>query len=309
MKINKKAALQMSFQWIFSIIVGIFILFLAIYGVTKILQAEQTVAGAKTGKNIGILLNPLETGFETGRTTPLTMPVETRIYSTCEDFGQFGEQKIHISQKSFNKWTETDIEIGFSNKYIFSANPVQGKTFYIFSKPFEFPFKVTDLIYLTSSEESYCFVNAPESIEEELLDLKQENLLIRDCTGDDIRICFGFTGCDIGVNYGSGYVEKNGERVYFETDALMYAAIFADAQTYECGLKRIIQRLQSLALLYKDKSVFLAGQQACVRELDSGLMSMSNFANTFEDSADISNINNIVQELENKNDFAKCKLW
>ena len=72
-----------------------------------------------------------------------------------------------MAQKDFNKWGDVSVDVGFENKYIFSDREVEGKKFYVFSKPFEFPFKVTDLIYMTSSLKKYCFVNAPEDIEEE----------------------------------------------------------------------------------------------------------------------------------------------
>ena len=90
----------------------------------------------------------------------------------------FGKQLIRVSQKSFNKWSNTDVNNDFKNKYVFAEQAVEGKKFYLFSKPFEFPFKVTDLTYLTSSKETYCFLDAPEEIKEELSSLEQENIKI-----------------------------------------------------------------------------------------------------------------------------------
>ena len=77
----KKGYLQISFAWLFAIIVGGFILVLAIYTVIQIIDSENMVIDAKTGKEIGILLNPLETGFEEGKTSSFTVPVETRIFN------------------------------------------------------------------------------------------------------------------------------------------------------------------------------------------------------------------------------------
>ncbi len=305
---NKKAALQISFQWLFALIVGAFILFIAIYAATKVIQTDQTSASAEASKELGILLNPLETGFESGKTNLLSVQVETRIYNTCDNFGEFGQQTIQAAQKTFNKWTETPIDARFQNKYIFSEKPVEGKNFYVFSKPFEFPFKITDLIYLTSAKENYCFVEPPVEIEEELRDLKQGNLFVEDCPENSIRVCFNNGNCEIDVDYFSGYVEKNNELVYFETPALMYAAVFSDKYVYKCQVKRIMQRLENLALLYKDKSGFIA-QQGCVAEMDPDLIALSNLANSFEDTGDLSQMTNIVNALENKNDFAECRLW
>ena len=81
---SKKGFLQISFGWLFAIIVGGFILSLTIFAVTKVMKTEQTFSDAETGKNIGVLLNPLETSFETGKTSSIILPVETRIYNKCE---------------------------------------------------------------------------------------------------------------------------------------------------------------------------------------------------------------------------------
>ena len=188
-KNSKKAQLQVSFAWIFAIIVGAFILFIAIYSATKVVKTGETATSAKTGKEISALLNPLETGFETGVVTSLTMPVETRVYNRCDSLGNFGSQTIEISQKSFDKWTETSDGAVFPNKYIFSGNVEEGKNFILFSKPFDLSFKVSDLIYLTSAKEKYCFFKAPKDIKEELENLGQENILVEDveCFRNGIR--------------------------------------------------------------------------------------------------------------------------
>ncbi|MBU2104378.1 MAG: hypothetical protein KKF67_01205, partial [Nanoarchaeota archaeon] len=159
---NKRGALDISFAWLFAIIIGGFILFLAVYAAIKLIGTEQTIQDAKTGKEIGVLLNPLETSFESGKTSLLTMPVETRIYNKCNNQGTFGRQIIQVSQKSFNKWTETNIDVGFSNKYLFSEKYAEGKKFYLFPKPFEFPFKVADLTIIIPKDKNYCFVNPSE---------------------------------------------------------------------------------------------------------------------------------------------------
>ncbi len=305
----KKAYLQISFAWLFAIIVGAFILFLAIYATVKLIGTEQTIQDARTGKEIGILLNPLETSFETGKSTSFTLPVETRIYNKCNNKGMFGEQVIQISQKSFNKWTETDIEVSFSNKYIFSEEYVEGKKFYLFSKPFEFPFKVSDLIYMSSSSKEYCFIDAPGNIKEEIEDLRQKNLLLENCSKNSIKVCFvGGSNCDINVNYNIKSVEKRGGRVYFEGDALMYAAIFSDKETYECQLKRIMQRTKHLALLYKDKATFIS-RVGCDSNLNQDLLVLSNLADSLNNSASLNQINYIVEDIEDKNELAGCKLW
>ena len=304
---NKKAYLQISFAWLFAIIVGIFILFLAIYMAIKIIDVGDKTSDLEMGKEIEILLNPLETSFQSGVKTSFTMPKETRIYNECNNQGEFGRQLIRISQKSLNKWTKTEEKVGFSNKYIFSKDYEQGKKFYVFSKPFEFPFKVGDLIYISSAEEKYCFVNPMENIKQEIKTLGQENLLIDNCSEKSIKVCFNNEmDCDILVNYEQGYVEKNTGKIYFEGDALMYAGIFAEKELYECQLNRLMKRTSNLALLYQDKASFIS-KVGCNSNLK--LSELSSVAEDLTSSANLASINYIVEDIKDKNENAECRLW
>lgn len=306
---NKRGFLDIPFAWVFAILAGSFILVLAIYGATKILNTGDEVQSAKTGKEVGILLNPLEIGYETGKTTSFSLPAETRIYNNCDDDGVFGMQFIKISQKSFNKWTETDVNTGFENKYLLSKRPVEGKEFYLFSKPFEFPFKVADLIYMTSSLDNYCFVNPPESIEDELSSLKQKNIVIDDCSEEDIKICFNNAqDCDVQVNYNGGYVKKNQTRVYFEGDALMYAGVFSNLEVYECQLKRLMKKTGSLAQLYIDKANFIS-RKDCDSNLNDALLQLVSLTNNFHGSSEIVGVFNLAENIEDRNKLAVCRLW
>ena len=158
----------MSFTWLFAILIGGFILFLAIYAVVTIKPTENFVQDTQLSKEIGILLNPLETGFETSTVSYLKLPGETRIYNKCYSEDIFGAQVIQVSQKNFDEFSKPSLEIKVLNKYIFSEKIIEGKIFYVFVKPFEFPFKVADLVYLIPESGEYCFIDAPEHIEDEL---------------------------------------------------------------------------------------------------------------------------------------------
>ena len=307
---KKGGYLQISFAWIFAILVGAFILSLAIYAAVKIINLGETEIDAKIGKEIGILLNPLETSFESAKTTSLGFPVETRVYNKCNNNGYFGRQIIQVSQKSFGKWTKTDFDVGFSNKYLFSESPAEGKKFYLFSKPFNFPYKIADLIYIISSQKQYCFMDAPEEIKNEILSINQKNLLAENCSDSSVKICFyGSSDCEINVNYDAEYVEKKGEIVYFKGDTLMYAAIFSDKNLYECHLKRLMKRTGQLASLYKDKAIFIS-RAGCHSNLNVDLIALINSADNLESSESLEQINHIVEDIKEKNDDSgECKLW
>ncbi len=305
---NRKGLFQASFGWIFAIMAGIVIVFFAIYLSTKIIHTEQETVSAKTGKEIGILLDPLETSFESAQTTSITIPAETRMYNSCELTGTFGRQRIRLEQKSFNKWTQTDINAYFNNKYIFSGEVVEGKEFYIFSKPFSFPFKIADLIYMTSSNNIYCFIDPPSSINDEISNLNEENLLAENCSEDDINVCFGGVNCDININYENGYVEKDNKKMYFEGDALMYAAIFSDKDVYECQLKRLMLRLKELSLLYKDKELFI-GPEISGSNLGIDLNELSRMAGGLQSSEGLKIVKMKADDINEKNEARRYLLW
>lgn len=316
-----KTGFQISFAWLFAIIVGIFILFLAIFMVTRLINLGQYEISTETEKKIGVLLNPLEIRFETGKTTLLNLGRETRIYGECDDYSLFGRQIISISQESFGRWPEPAQGVSFKNKYIFSEKIAEGKNFYIFVKPFEFPFKVTDLIYLTSASDEYCFISPPTHIKDELETLNQGNILLNDCSDKSIRVCFNSEDCDIEVDYSRNRVKKQQTELYFEGDSLielyfegdslMYAAIFADKDIYECQLKRIMQRTSQLSLLYRDKAN-LVSRQGCFSNLNPELSELSTLANNFETSDDFNKNDymiNLVKDIQEENKDSICRLW
>jgi hypothetical protein len=305
---NRSGVLEISFGWLFAIIAGIVIIFIAIYFSSKIIHTEQETISAETGKEIGVLLNPLETSFESAQTTSITIPAETRINNGCESTGNFGKQIISLDQKSFNKWILTDINIKFPNKYIFSDEQIEGKKFYIFSKPFEFPFKIADLIYMTSSQDSYCFINSPEEIENEISNLNQENLLTENCDDSNIKVCFNSNNCDVNVDYNRGYVEKDGKRLFFENNALMYAAIFAAPEIYECQIRRLMLRLKELSRIYQEKEIF-TGEELCGSILGFDLEELSGLANNLDNSEELELVKAKADMIEDKNNIRKCMLW
>lgn len=303
---GKKGYLQISFAWLFAVVVGAFILFLAIYASYKFIGTEQEVSSAEAGKEIEILANALETGFESSKSSFFEMPAETRIKNDCDDFGTFGKQEFQIAQKTLNKWQEAKIETSFENHYIFSEKEIQGKKFYLFSKSFEFPFKVADVTYMTSAEINYCFIDAPSNIEKEMRALNQANLFTKNCPAESVKICFDTSLCDINIHTNQKSVEKNDKVVYYETDALMYAGIFSDEKIYECQISRLMKRLSELSLLYEEKSVILM-KQNCVQEVD--VASLRSISLGISNSEGLIGVRTLIQQLDAQNTIAECRLW
>ena len=313
----KKGALQISFGWLFAIIVGAVVLFLAIYMATKIMKSEQTVLNTETAKRLGVLTNPLETGFETGSRNIIELPSETRIYNTCSaSNNKFGKQIISVSQKALGKWPDKGVEVSFENKYLFSENILEGKTFYLFSKKFNYPFKVTDLIIIIPTSKKYCFIDADEEIKNEFAHLELDNVLFENCSGKETRVCFSDRdNCDVKVNLYQKYVQKENKEMYFIGDsldftdnALMYSAIFSSPEVYECQLKRLMKRIDKLSELYVLKAGIIS-QKGCNTNLISELAQLSNSAINLESSRDILLINQIVKTTQEKNEDQTCRLW
>jgi len=317
----KKGQLNISFGWIFAIIVGAFIIFLVIYGITKFSGIQQTQQSAETSRSIEVLLNPLETGFETAQKVTISTPSETKIYLQCSDSGKFGNQKIMTRQKILGKYSgeENSVNVTIISRYIFSESPIEGKNFFAFSKPYEFPseedyefpFKIADLIYLTSLDENYCFKGSiPEGIEEEISELNQENLFLEDCPSGSINVCFGSgSNCDVEVNYKQGIIEKDSGVVFFEGDALMYAGIFSDIGEYECQLSRLMKRAEQLVIIYQEKNV-LDKSQGCLGGMESDLVVFENLLRNFGNSEDIFVIGDYAERLNKLNsNQGSCRLW
>lgn len=317
-KISKKGSMDISFGWIFAIVVGGIILSLTIFGVTKFTNLQRTQQSAETSKSIDTLLNPLESSFESGQKVIISAPTDTRIYVQCDAQEGLGKQRIQTIQKTFNQWSDAGPSIVSRDKYLFLDNPTEGRDFIAFSKPFSFPseesyessFKVADLVYIFSQNNNYCFYNSPENIKDEISNLKINNFFTEECPIDSIKICFSKTNdCSIIVNYNQGVVDKDSDRIYFEGDSLMYAAIFSDKNNYECQLKRIVKRAEEISVLYQEKSR-IEKVQGCEGNLESELIIFYELLNNFEESKDISIISNQAMKLNKLNSQERdCKLW
>jgi hypothetical protein len=309
---NKRAALEISFGWLFAIIAGIVIIFIAIYMSSKLIHSSQETVSAETGKEIEILLNPLETSFESAQTTSMTIPSNTRINNICDDSGTFGKQGVRLDQESFGKWVTTNVNVYFANKYIFSESAIEGKKFYIFSKPFNFPFKIADLIYLTPATESYCFVDAPDEMAREISNLNQSNLFIENCPNESVKVCFNQGGCAISVDLNLKTVSKDRAKVYFSgidnDDSLMYAAIFSDRATYECQVKRLLLRLSEISNLYKEKAISLQ-KVGCVDSISNGLNELENTLGNSSSSVNLEEIAIKAASIDETNNAGVCMAW
>jgi hypothetical protein len=308
---NRKKG-DFDFEWIFAILAGIAILILAIYGASRVGDTMRYQRDTETGKQISILADPLQAGFATSSLGRIKFKQEAKILNECYEEG-FGKNDISVALRSGvgKPWNEPGGATSIHNKYIFSDG-LSGKEFLVFSTPFNFPFKTADMIFITTK--GYCFIDAPEEIEEVLRGFNAPNIRIQNCSNEDIEVCFGkrcnisvygtCSGCD--SQYEEGYVEKNGARMSFAGN-LMYAAFFSSKQVYDCNVKRLLYRTSRVAEVFAAKVDLMNS-----RNLGSGLKpDLLTFASMTSDasSGEIISLSAATREIKLKNEVEGERLW
>jgi hypothetical protein len=312
-----KRGLEFGFEWIFAILVGAFILFFAIYSTTKLISNERPEQDTMAAQQLKNLLTPLGTSLESGKASIVTFPSETKLFNRCKNVGNFGEQEISLASK-MKIGTEYDspgVAGRFQDKYVFSSSSEKGKVMSVFVKPFEYPFKIADLVYLWADE--YCFVNPPSDVEEEILSLKIRGINVTnnedECPAGSKKVCFEGSGCDVDVSLTDKSIEKKKEGMVFYDDSfgnsLMYGAIFSDKTIYECQIKRLMKRASEIALLQATKAEFLE-TKGCSSNLKSGLALFADSANSVEDSSGLNSFKGVAQQFYNENAAIQvCKIF
>lgn len=310
-KINKRGV-AMSFNWIFAILAGGFILFLAVFSAGKFIRTSEQSLYTETAASLISLFDPLETGLASGKAQEIGFKKQSKIFFDCqEDFGSFGRQTISFSEQTFGEsYGERGQRVSIINKYIFAENIIEGNDVYVFSKPFFMPFKVTDLTMVTSQDQQYCFYDSPEYIKESLEGLNMKNIIFMNSTSkcEGVDVCFGSskTSCEVKVLDDQGYLIKDGKRVYYTGD-LIYGAIFSDPEIYECNVKRIKIKFDELAKIYLDK-IEIIERKECESNIAGKLSVM---LGGIEDSRALHGLSVLAEDVDSINRQAKsgCQIY
>lgn len=317
---NKKG-LEMSFSWIFAIVVGAIILFGAIYFATQFINNSQHEINTKTAKEFTNLLNPMLTSAEESKMGKIELISDTRVYTSCEEYGNFGNSVVQISEKTGNiggeNWPRPGGDIKVQNSYMFAESIIEGKKFNFFTERFEMPFKVSDIIIVYSQK--YCLVNSPESVENEIrgLGIEEDNDIqttnsLGDCSEGSVKVCFESGKCDINImcndyECDEGIVKKDGKEVYF-VGKLVYGAIFSDVDVYECNVKRIMKRTSYLAKVYSDKARIVS-ETGCNTNLAGEMESFSEITKNYKELSELSMIKARADEINSENENRICQLY
>ena len=324
--LQNKKAIEMSFTWLFAIIAGIAILSLAIYGATRVINTGTQIVSTESAAKLTAFLDPAQSGIAYGQVSPpIEFNKEMQIEFSCNlnDNPPFGKQSLIFAEESFGKLSEFSVPIDIVNNYVFSEDVLEGKKIYVYSKSFNLPFKVADFIILSTDQ--YCFVKAPDGVQDDLQNLKNVNFTedIDECV-DRIPVCFqgigtgSTSGCEIIVKDGSGSnlfsvgsVEKKGRSVYYY-EGLIYAAIMSSKDNYECNLKRLMNKFEVVSNLYIDK-ISILERNGCSSRVTSKLNEMIGAANSFDISIDLKDRgligNSLIVERENSLTMPACKLY
>jgi len=316
----KKRGIALPFNWMFAIIAGIIILFLAIYATAKIIGTSEYQIYTETAAKLEPLLDPIRRGLASGKSTQINFKKLTRTHYSCSAVGQWGKNTIAFSEKTFGDFQEKGGEIN-SMKYIFADEMIEGKSLYLFSMPFNFPFKIDDLIMI--SGENYCFYQTPNEIKKDLQNLNLENIYFADdlndknCTGK--KVCFG-SNCDISVyglcegyecnsQYDYGKIFKDNKVLYYH-GSLLYAGIFSDVGIYECNVKRLMKRFSELSDIYLNK-INIIELKGCSSTVEPELLVMSELANSLESPEDLFLLSLEADKIDKKNQATveSCKLY
>lgn len=317
---NKKG-FEFSFGWIFAIIVGAAIIFMAIYFTTNLIKNERNAQDSEVGQQLSSLLTPYESGVESEKSSPpIVFPVKTRIITSCSNEGSLGKQSLSVATSSGigEEFQGSGLPTEFQNKYIFQEKTIEGKGFNVFSKQFKLGFKVADLIFLWSQDKKYCFISPPRYLKEEIENLNL-NINVSEsvgkCPRESLKVCFSNSGCDIDVSFNpdrpeAGSVKKNKKIVYYE-GALIYGAVFSEPDVYECQVKRLMRRAADLSLLYYDKSdKILSNDAGCSTNIQQDLINYASLARNLNSSLEIRQVYNAAVSAYDKNNaISSCKLW
>lgn len=298
----KKAQMQ-QFAWIFSIVVGAIVLFLAFFFVTQYgKQVEKPTKQAVLSAGIDILLEPFSAigSLAEVRAEPIEIPKDMHIEFDCNDDNDYSEIKARGKKHKTFELTRKSYD-----KYIF-ANTIETKSkskFLAFSLPIKIPFYVATATVIVNKD--YCIKNLPQKYKESLNEIYEP-------IKDSIKTKLEFENCEpnqeiYGINKGRVYGK------YF-INQLVVAAVFSENDLYNCNLNRILKRAIRIAKIYKSKAEKMSAK-GC--NMDGSIEAL----NTYIDKAEIflnnKNQNTLndfyqsVQDLTNINNglYGECKLF
>lgn len=277
---NKRAFVEVQFNWVFVLIVGaiILIFFVSIVNSQK-KQSDQNLA-FDVLSNIDLIMSGGLTVPKTGQI--FDMP-RLELEFDCNTLSVFGVTRQ------------------FPDKIVFAPDLLKGRQLVVWSQDWNVPFKATNFLYLTTSDVRYIFIN-PRNPQVDSLFENMPNMTREMHTGlsglidrNNYKIRIVYFGSSLPSNPGfpdfmqemndedvtavlvnleNKYIrfyEKDGnsftlsnpegEYYYYITDAEIYAAIFAeDEEVYKCSMQKAFKKLHYMSKIYEAREAELAAE-------------------------------------------------
>ena len=163
MKKQKKAAIDVSFNWIFVLIAGAAILIFFI----ALVNNQKDKAEINSAITIKTELTSIFVGASSSKDRQLEIDIPninlklTCDFATCETFGDSANPSCY-SQYEIGK---TGVNQQTPSQIMFSPNLLLGRKLFAWTLPWNVPFYVTNFLYLAGTNSKYIFVDEGNALE------------------------------------------------------------------------------------------------------------------------------------------------
>src|SRR3989338_10600827 len=322
---DKKAAFEIQFNWVFVLVAGTLILVFFSAVILKQKSSSEIVTSNLILKNIEAIFS----GAEASRNTINTVNIpETKLEFGCNEY------RIGKLSRQFNSIS------------LFAPSEIQANKLITWTLDWSIPYRVTNFLYLSSPETRYVFFGQDTKKYFDLMPNETSKAFygtqadfedrgfdeLRIITTDALAANTGFQGkkkvtaLKLDANAGKleffefdkalGNFRNTGNSFYLEDSSLFGAVFSDDAEMYKCSMENAFRRLNLISTIYIEKtnslmSFYSAPPNAntnCAARHDSQYISAikSNSASFSSiDSSKISGILSASGSLEQQNKEAQ----
>lgn len=306
--------IEFSFSWLFSLLVGGVILFLALYASKSLVQTERQAQESELGVELTNVFTPLRTGgAETLIPRAITFPQPVAITLRCTPQGT----AVRVAARDNLAGRSEPYESLVRDSFVSGNITLQGKRVMSLVLPVALPYHVGDLIVLWSG--SYCFIDPPDSVRERLELADNETIRIAPslahCAPQSTKVCFAGSAspkvCDIRIDSVSETLTFRGGKPQPYTGNLLYAGLFGTADQYECLVRQVAQQTALLGERYRTKSAFISSGQTtgCAGGMEGVLNTYVLQARAVNGSQGLPGLASAAEHLAASHDSLLCPLW
>lgn len=319
----------MLLHWILVILVGAVIIIFAVVFASKTGVVEQKKQNVVVAEYMDLFFNPFASigAIAEGFGKQVEFDYEVELEFRCVS----GEERLFVG--SGNKIAEEKIE-----NFVYAPTQLKLKSMFVFSKPFNLPYRITDLIFTFDASQQFCLVYDSKSSEivadiisdvsGELLEAEQNFISCSDlncCKQLENARIVSFTSRqgDVNIAGKGGFGEefeygeirfRNGKKSVFIGLPLVEAAVFSDYEIYDCNFRRLMSKVAAMSDIYHGKSVFLGRTQICSYDFfRDDLQKMKGNARSLSSSPSLSIIEPLYttsREFSDRNrDFSCAQLY